>query len=328
MTAYLGVDVGATTTKVAVADEHGQLLASGSGGPGGFLFDPAERQRVAAVVAAAVDDVLTRAGCRWVRAAYLAVTGLGFGRTVPELAAALADCAEAVFMDADPVAAHAGALGGGAGTVVIAGTGSVAYASDGSRWARAGGWGYLLGDQGSAYDLGRRGLVAALRSLDGRGPATALLAALAAAVDELWGLPWDPVQGPGELVSLVYRRSTKADLAALAPAVLGRAAAGDPVAMDIRRQGAFELARLAVAAAGGAGLGRAPVALVGGTLTDAGYRQAVTTAVSGEGLAVVAPAAGPLWGAITLAAKRAGTPLLATAQASLADALGRPATGP
>src|SRR5690606_36354101 len=72
------------------------------------------------------------------------------------------------------VALTAGA-GEGAGLVIIAGTGSIAYGREGEgRAARAGGWGYLLGDEGGGFWIGRAALSAVVRQFDGRGPATRL----------------------------------------------------------------------------------------------------------------------------------------------------------
>jgi hypothetical protein len=84
--------------------------------------------------------------------------------------------AERVLVTTDGAIALEGALGGCPGILLIAGTGSVGYArgADG-RVERCGGWGMIVGDEGSAWSLGRNGLAAALRAADGRGPHTPLL---------------------------------------------------------------------------------------------------------------------------------------------------------
>ena len=87
--------------------------------------------------------------------------------------------ARCAVVTGDVVTSHVGALAGGAGVVVAAGTGSVALGVDPSgRHAKVDGLGYILGDQGSGFAVGRRGLASALRHHDGRG-GSATLAALA-----------------------------------------------------------------------------------------------------------------------------------------------------
>ena len=122
----------------------------------------------------------------------------------------------------------------GWGVAAIAGTGSMAYAraADG-RTARAGGWGYLLGDEGSGYALVLAGLQAVARAVDGRGPATSLRERF------LTKLNLGEAQ---ELIPLIYRGGwDRATLAALAPVVLEAAEAGDPVASTIVGQAAGEV---------------------------------------------------------------------------------------
>jgi glucosamine kinase len=129
-----------------------------------------------------------------------------------------------VWLGADMVTAHAGALAGEPGVVVAAGTGVVALAvgADGAAH-RADGLGYLLGDDGSGFAIGRAGVRAALRARESRGPATALEHAAAAFFGDLGGLP-----------QRVYSSAAPVrELAAFAPAVASVARAGDEVALAI-----------------------------------------------------------------------------------------------
>jgi len=95
------------------------------------------------------------------------------------LAAAVRDAlgAQDVLVTSDMVTAHAGALAGADGVVVAAGTGAVCFGRCGTASVRSDGFGYLLGDEGSGFAVGRAGLRAALRAMEGRGPATVLTAA-------------------------------------------------------------------------------------------------------------------------------------------------------
>jgi N-acetylglucosamine kinase-like BadF-type ATPase len=157
-------------------------------------------------------------------------------------------CAAEVRICQDMVTAHAGALPDGYGVVVAAGTGLVCLAvdTDGS-WHKVDGHGYLFGDTGGAFSIGRAGLAAILRARDGRGPATAL-----AAVDL-------------EPVSLYSSATLVDDVARFAPTVLRCAAEGDPVAEGIVVRAAADLAEtITTAVASLRGGDAVPVACVGG----------------------------------------------------------------
>lgn len=120
------------------------------------------------------------------------------------------------------------------GVVIIAGTGSIAYGRDGSgRAARAGGWGYLLGDEGSGFWVGRRALSAIVRAADGRGPSTQL--------SELVMTRLQLVR-PSDLIRETYYRDLRRTaIAGLAPLVQQARDAGDAVAAEILNQAANEL---------------------------------------------------------------------------------------
>jgi N-acetylglucosamine kinase-like BadF-type ATPase len=132
----------------------------------------------------------------------------------------------------------------GWGVAVIAGTGSLAFGRDlAGRTARAGGWGFLFGDEGSAYAIAVDGLRAAAQAADGRGPATQLLPAF----ERRWNLPDAPA-----LIPAVYAiAGDRAAVAALAAVVAAAAAAGDGVAQRILDEAAGRLADMVAAVAAG-----------------------------------------------------------------------------
>src|SRR5699024_6065353 len=80
------------------------------------------------------------------------------------------------FIDHDALAALASGSFGDSGMVLIAGTGSIAYnfSSDFKKISRVGGWGYIFGDEGSGFDIGRKAITSVLKQLDGRGKETVL----------------------------------------------------------------------------------------------------------------------------------------------------------
>ena len=135
-----------------------------------------------------------------------------------------------------------GAALDGDGIVVVAGGGAIA-AGVGPRGERVvlSGYGYRIGEDGSGVDLGRSAVAAALRGWEGRGPATRLTAVVAAAFG---------VREPREILAAVYGRDFhRSRFAALAPAVLDVAEAGDAVASRLVDAAAGELAAAAAAAA-------------------------------------------------------------------------------
>jgi N-acetylglucosamine kinase-like BadF-type ATPase len=131
------------------------------------------------------------------------------------------------------VALIAGA-GDDPGVVIVAGTGSIAYGHDGrGHAARAGGWGYLLGDEGGGFWIGRGALAAVVRQFDGRGPSTLLTEFVLAEMK---------LVSPADLIHAVYddglpRRS----IAGIASVVQRAVAAGDAVATEILDRAAGEL---------------------------------------------------------------------------------------
>src|SRR5205814_2143843 len=117
---------------------------------------------------------------------------------------------------------------------LISGTGSIAYGRNrGGAAARAGGWGHLIGDEGSGYWIGCQALSAVVRAADGRGPETRL-------TDQV--LRHFAVAHAAGLVQVVYNRETsRQSLAALGPAVQQAHDQGDAVATEILERAAEEL---------------------------------------------------------------------------------------
>jgi N-acetylglucosamine kinase-like BadF-type ATPase len=186
----------------------------------------------------------------------------------------------------------AGGTPDGWGVALISGTGSVCLgrARDG-RTARVGGWGPLLGDEGSGYDIAMRALRLASQAADGRMEAPALLKAIL----DHWSLA-----EPALLIHHVHApERTAAELAALGPVVLGLAARNDPAARSVVDQAARDLAQHVDAIARTLRLQRPPLAL-GGGLLGGQLRFAVLSGVKTE-LGPVKYVPDPSQGAIVLA---------------------------
>jgi N-acetylglucosamine kinase-like BadF-type ATPase len=187
----------------------------------------------------------------------------------------------------------------GWGLAVVAGTGSIAHGlTPDGRTARAGGWGHLLGDEGSAYWLAVAGLRAVAAAADGDGPQTCLTPRLLGALG---------LTEPQDLIPTVYADGyDRAALAALAPLVLS-AAAEDAVAAEIVDGATRALAGAAAAVARRLGwVGAAvPLALGGGVfLGNADYCRRFLAALEAAGVraAPVALVPEPAEGAVRLAA--------------------------
>jgi len=293
----IGVDAGGTHTTAAVADAHGSILIRAQGGPGAVR--PGDAGGAAARIHAACADALGKA-FREVRGDVLVVGAAGAGREAERLAlhAALeaTGLAPRIVVTTDAAIALAAAFGEGPGIVLVAGTGSVAWARlpDGEQ-ARVGGLGAALGDPGSGYDVGRQALRAVGLALERLGPTTALSERLLALL-HLRGL------------DALVRWAATADVArvaALAAEVLDAAAAGDAVAGAIADAGADDLARHVRVLTGRFPAGHAvAVALGGGLLSNsAEYRERVAARIVAEvpGAELAAVPVDAVVGAIRLA---------------------------
>ncbi|OBF07206.1 hypothetical protein A5730_12820, partial [Mycobacterium sp. ACS4054] len=230
----LAVDLGKTSCRASLGDGRAEGPgAPGLAAPGGVRAAHAAILRVARELGPADEVIVGAAGAL---AAPDAARALG-----EALLASLRP--ERVAVTSDAVIAHAGALGGGPGVVLVAGTGVAALAIDADGALRtADGWGPWLGDEGGGAWIGAAGLRAALRAHDGRGGSTALLDAARARFGPPEGWP--------------ARFTGAAAVASFAPDVL--AAHGDAAARAIVGAAAEALATTARAAGAG------PVAMVGG----------------------------------------------------------------
>jgi N-acetylglucosamine kinase-like BadF-type ATPase len=211
-----------------------------------------------------------------------------------------------VVLAHDSTTSFLGALGDARGAVVASGTGVVTLAVGRQATARVDGWGYIMGDAGSGYWIGREALDAVMRAFDGRGPETALTGV----VRERWpDLPqaYIALQGDEERVSIV---------ASFAAAVARCGEEGDAVARAITEAAALELA-LSVTTAlnrvAGSDDEWFAVCAVGGVfrsrlLHDA-FAAALPKTLGGASLSLVAPSGEGIDGALALADLAPGHPL-------------------
>ncbi|HET9017371.1 MAG TPA: BadF/BadG/BcrA/BcrD ATPase family protein [Thermomicrobiaceae bacterium] len=278
----LGLDGGGSRTRAVVATRDGTVLGTGDAGSSNHQavgFEPAVRaldEAVAAAwVASGIVPKVTGAETMF-DAACLGLAGVD--RTADrDLIAGWASERHlarrlAIVNDAELVLAAGTEQGWG--VALIAGTGSICLGRmpDGAI-ARAGGWGWRLGDEGSGYDVGSRALRLATQTADGRAGAGSLLRAVLAH----WSLDM-----PEQLLPRAYREGVSpAEVARLAVAVVRLADAGDEPARGILRDAGAELARHVETVAGRLRLTSPPLALGGGLLrTSAVLREATLSALS------------------------------------------------
>lgn len=302
---FLGIDGGGTRTVALLATPGGngrwKILGRGESGPSNQQVVGIEAALAALECAAA--DAFAAAGLprRGAAAACLGLAGAGR----PDDQAVILDwarrhrLADTVDVIEDAALLPAAGTPDGWGVAVVAGTGSMAYGrSLDGRTARAGGWGHVLGDEGSGYAIAVAGLRAAARAADGRGPATPLTDRLLAA---------HGVNRAQELIGVVYPACDRATIAALAPMVL-EGADTDPVANEIVHHAAGELAIAVAAVARSLKLGCSfPIALAGGLLdSSAAYRKRFVHALAAEGIIAepVTVVTEPAEGAVRLALAR------------------------
>jgi glucosamine kinase len=229
----LGIDAGGTKTVCLLADARGGIVAEGRG-PGANLHAAGElevEKVLHEVIEAAIGDraIIPAAIC-------VGIAGVDRedeSRTVRAIMRRLGRTSRIVVVNDALIALVAGARDQ-PGIVIIAGTGSIAYGRNAAgEAARAGGWGHIIGDEGSGYWIGREALSAVMRAADGRGPATRLTADILAhfSVDDISRLP-----------RIVYDREIpRMSVAALGPIVQRVAGHGDAVARRILEQAADEL---------------------------------------------------------------------------------------
>lgn len=257
MRLYAGFDGGGSKTACYLADEHGRLLGSGVGGSSNYLF--CGREGAAQAVRAALEGAIAAAGLEKqpLEGAFVGSAAILLGNGDFH-APFFRECIETKRLDCDSdiLPVWFGGAKGADAVVAIAGTGSIAYGCTAEGFFRVGGWGPLLGDEGSGYDLGRRALQTAARMADGRIPEEDLF------LTEI--LAFYGVKTPHDLISAVKGEDSRKKIAACAKAVFDLAQAGSPSASNLLEQTVDELALLCRTAAKKAGREDLPVILAGG----------------------------------------------------------------
>jgi len=309
----LAVDGGGTNTQALLTDLQGTVLARGLG-PSSNLHNVGLEKSCQAI-ATAVDGALAQVrgaqataaasaasaagGPRWVAAgiaaACLGLSGVDSADDEAQISRWLRDQALAprLLVVNDSELVLAGGTPAGWGIALISGTGSVCLGrTPEGKSARVGGWGPLIGDEGSGYHIARLALQRATQAADGRAEGSGILKG----VLRHWSLP-----DPTALIRHVHAPTTStADIASLATVILDLAGRNDAGALEVIAEAARELAVHVDTIARSLKLTKPPLALGGGLLLRAVLRKELLAAVKTE-LGPVAQVADPPLGAVVLA---------------------------
>ena len=298
----LGLDGGGSKTFAATADPSGRIVAAVAGAGIDPTTGPDWEEGLAALIAplGPVDA---------------AVLGLPFHGEIPAISARQVAVAKALAGPQarvlnDVAVAFSGALAGQDGVLILAGTGSMAWARGPQGEVRCGGWGNAFGDEGSAFWIGREALALVSQHLDGRQNAPAFATGLLARLH---------LDAAG-LIGWVYDQPLqRARIASVAVHVSGLAAAGEGHAQTLLDRAAGHLADLGLAAgkAGGAAL---PLcwSYAGGVFQNEYLRDRVASRLAGP---PIPPRLPPLGGGLLLAARAAGWPIDSAFLSRLATSL-------
>ncbi len=256
--AFLGIDGGGSKTLAIIVDVMGHERGRGQAGSSNYAA--VGLQQAVAQLHLAAEQAAQAAGCPLpLQAAWLGLAGIDRPEDSALLLPHVQSLAAHIRLTNDAELVLSG-LEQAVGVALIAGTGSIALGRD-ARGAttRAGGWGHILGDEGSGYEIGRLALQSAVRAADRRGEPTLLLNLIMSR----WGLV-----KPDEIIGQVYADEDKAKIAQLSSLVFTAASAGDEAARQIVQHAAHELALVALTVSNALDFRerRLPLALGGGLL--------------------------------------------------------------
>lgn len=239
---YLGIDGGGTQCRAALTDDDIRVLGEGLAGAANFIR--VGLQTAIHHIKQAAQAACSQAGIELsqITAACIGLAGTSHPTHHRLVLNALREALpiSTISLETDARVALAGATGNKAGVVIIAGTGSIACGVDRTgRFARAGGWGPVMGDEGSGAYIGRRALEAVMRAYDRRGESTILTAPILSSLG---------VSAPPELPKVIYDEPEKAqhEIAQLSKIVVAAARDNDRVALGILGDAAQHLARAAI----------------------------------------------------------------------------------
>ena len=317
----LAVDAGQSSTSCLIGRTDGTLISSGHGGAAAVPNADRTEPMMRAALTASVNEALDAISPRPIKlcAAYLSLTG-GTGVALEFLPTLIP--VERIKAETDSAAALASGTFGGSGVALISGTGCVTFAQNTEgQQIICGGWGYLLGDEGSGFWIGLQAVKVAIRVQDGREPKSRLTDL----VMERLGVSDMRAAQAGIYNDLIQRPQ----IAQLARVVMEQSQEGDPTANAIITQAAAELLSLVKATCQQAGLSQPEekvIVVTGGVMhpDTPVYRTFVQLAASQlPTYQVITPTFPPVVGAFILGLQLAGVVLTQDILARIAATLGQ-----
>lgn len=299
---FLGIDGGQSSTTALIGDETGQVLGRGVAGPCNHITNRSEaEQKFRRVLEESIREACRQAGVDSTRITFAAACfGFSGGPEDKESLTRNVVQSERYKVTHDAEIALWGAFRGAPGIVVIAGTGSMAFGrNQHGQTARAGGWGYIFGDEGGAFDLVRRAVRRILAAEEGWNKETLLTRLLF----EATGLV-----SANQLLHAFYTPEwSRSRVAQLAPLVTQAAESGDLAAAEIIEEGSAKLAWYIQGVYNRLFAGqRVPVAASGGVFESELVRSAFTKQILQlTGCTVVSPQLSPAEGALLEAVRMA-----------------------
>jgi N-acetylglucosamine kinase-like BadF-type ATPase len=240
----IGVDGGGTKTEFVLLDYSGNVIGRAKGDSTNYQVVGDKKLREELLKGFNTLISITNVASNKVEHIFLGLAGAGRERDRKEIIDLFSDSEfdKKVAVDSDAMVALAGAFGTGIGIIIIAGTGAICFGKNSEgKIVRSGGWGFLLGDEGSGYFIGREAIISALKDMDGRGEKTKLRSR----IEKHFNL--DSID---QIIPQIYQNQIdRVAIADLALVVFEQANQGDAVAEEIIRRTGKELGILAKAVA-------------------------------------------------------------------------------
>ncbi|MBP5973779.1 ATPase [Brasilonema sp. CT11] len=251
MSYVLGIDGGGTKTVCILMDDTTKVLGRGEAGASNYqsIGTEATLQSIKSAIYTAVVEAQKLTDNIKIEAICIGLAGVGRPEDIEVVKGIVQELqnssllpitwelsASNIIICHDALIALVGGVGYPVGIVVAAGTGSIVFGRNhNGQTKRVGGWGYLLGDEGSAYQIAVSGMQAVLKAYDGREMSTSLVEAFKQSLE---------LATIEDLIEVIYRRGWGVkEIAALAPIVDWSAACGDEVAQRIIDDAAKELVK-------------------------------------------------------------------------------------